>query len=168
MKKLTPVLTAGGQQLHAAVLRGNAPAEDGRLAHCECGAKVGWVKSPKTGRWYVANTQPSQNPDSARVFILSFSPHKCSGAAGASEVINREWTAHKAEFARLENEQEQAAFAQKEWDHERGITLRDRVALAGKTWSQVMEDNESFDGEPEITESTRRRWAMVNGLQVAR
>lgn len=76
--------------------------------------------------------------------------------------VDQGWDEYKAESARLENEQERQAFELKEADHARGISLRDRLRYAGKSWSQVMEDNEYFDGETEIAAEAHRVWALIN------
>jgi hypothetical protein len=39
---------------------------------------------------------------------------------------------------------------------------RQQARYAGKSWPQVLEENEWFDGEPEITASAKAAWREVN------
>lgn len=72
---LTPVLSSPGVHKTAEILRGSASVGRTKLYLCECGAHVGWVKSAKTGKWYLAGAMDSQNPDSEREYVAAWWVH---------------------------------------------------------------------------------------------
>lgn len=45
----------------------------------------------------------------------------------------------------------------------RGVAARrEAKSYVGMTWAEVLEANEHFDGEPEITDAAHRRWVSEN------
>ncbi|MFE5718570.1 hypothetical protein [Streptomyces erythrochromogenes] len=70
----------------------NNAAEVTRMATCkQCGDdKLGWKKSSRTGRWYLADVQACDRwttPEQPqyRYFILARSPHKCPARGAMTE-----------------------------------------------------------------------------------
>ncbi|MFF9055368.1 hypothetical protein ACF09Z_29975 [Streptomyces erythrochromogenes] len=69
----------------------NAAEVTGRLATCkQCGDdKLGWKRSSRTGRWYLADVQKcdrwySREQPVYRYFILARTPHRCGARAGSA------------------------------------------------------------------------------------
>ena len=74
-KKLEPLVSADGQRKHADA--GTAQGEKKAMFVCECGGKVVWVKSAKSGKNYLADCSPydDETGDLETYWYAAYSPH---------------------------------------------------------------------------------------------
>ena len=74
-KKLTPLTNADGERRFADA--GTVEGEKKAMFVCECGGKVVWVKSAKSGKNYLANCSPygDRSGDLETYWYAAYSPH---------------------------------------------------------------------------------------------
>lgn len=78
--RTTPLLSGPAQIATASsVVRGGQTRE---VHVCNtCGHNVAWVKSSKSGKWYLAQVKGARTESGAGLRVYDFEPHQCEEAA---------------------------------------------------------------------------------------
>jgi len=89
-RKLTPLTNADGERRFADA--GVSQGERKPMFKCECGGKVVWVKSAKSGKNYLANCSPYGDLDAEyeKYWYAAYSPHfkTCSAETTQETSVN--------------------------------------------------------------------------------